>query len=176
MPARMRLWLWTGLAAPACVLALAACGGSSKPKRALSHAGVFMAFSRCMRSNGVTNFPDPSSGGGIQLSASVNTESPAFKAAQNNCFKLLPHGGPFGHKPSARQIRDVTNSAACMREHGVTGFPDPIVSSEPPNDVLNPVNYGSITDAGGLIIAIPKSIDEQSPAFEKAAKTCGFNG
>jgi hypothetical protein len=62
-----------------------------------------------------------------------------------------------------------------MRRHGVSGFPDPIVSQAPPTS-LNPANYSSIQAGNGLIIAIPKSIDEQSPAFRNAAKACSFGG
>jgi len=132
-----------------------------------------------MRAHGVTNFPDPSgSGGGINISGTgINPRSPAFRAAQTVCFKLLPGGGPNSHTASAAQIREADATAQCMREHGVTGFPDPIISNKPPYDLnLNPANYSSIEAGGGMIIAIPRSIDAQSPAFENAAKACKFSG
>jgi len=128
-----------------------------------------------MRAHGVTNFPDPS-GHGINISGTgINPRSPAFEAAQAKCFKLMPGGGPQGHPASAAAIRQADATAQCMRDHGITGFPDPIVSQAPPSS-LNPANYSSIMAGGGLIIAIPKSINESSPAFQKAAKTCGFGG
>jgi hypothetical protein len=171
MPARLQLGVLSGFAALACVLALAACGGSSKPKHASSHANAFIGFSKCMRAHGVSNFPDPSDGGGIHLSNNINTRSPVFKTAQTTCFKLLPGGGPGNHKPSATQIADTTRTAQCMRKHGVSGYPDPIVSSEPPTD-LNPALYSQVSDQDGIITAIPKSINPQSPVFQKAAKSC----
>jgi hypothetical protein len=163
----------TLIAALASILLLSACGGSSKPKR--SNSNPLIAMSKCMRAHGVTNFPDPT-GHGINIGGTgINPRSPAFQAAQETCFKLLPGGGPQGHPASAAEIRQATATAACMRRHGVTGFPDPIVSQEPPTS-LNPANYSSIQAGGGLIIAIPKSIDENSPAFKDAAKACNFGG
>jgi hypothetical protein len=170
MPARLQAGVLTGVAALASILALAACGGSSKPKPPSSHASAFIGFSKCMRAHGVSNFPDPT-GGGIHLGSNINPQSPVFRAAQTVCFKLLPGGGPGGHKPSATQIADARKTAECMRSHGVSGYPDPIVSSEPPTD-LNQALYSQVSDQDGIIIAIPKAIDPQSPAFQKAAKIC----
>ena len=161
----------TGLAALASIFVLAACGGSSKPEHA--HNNPLIALSKCMRAHGVTHFPDPS-GHGINLGGTgLNPRSPAFQAAQQTCFKLMPGGGPQGRPASAQEIKQADQTAACMRAHGVTGFPDPIVSQASPTS-LNPANYSSIQAGNGLIIAIPKSIDESSPAFIKAAKTCHF--
>jgi hypothetical protein len=176
MPARLQLGVLSSFAALACVLMLSACGGSSKPKPQASRANVFMALSKCMRAHGVTNFPDPSSGGEINIAGTgVNPRSPAFKGAQTVCFKRLPGGGPLNHKASAQQIGDARQTSECMRGHGVSDFPDPIVSnSNVPPSSLNPTNYSQISDSGGIIIAIPNSINTQSPAFEKAAKACQF--
>lgn len=61
-------------------------------------------FATCMRSHGVTNFPDPqSSGGGIRISlkasasGGLDPSSPIFQAAQKACrgsLPPLPGGGP----------------------------------------------------------------------------------
>jgi hypothetical protein len=172
MPARLQLGVLSGFAALASILMLSACGGSAKPKHASGRANVFIGYSKCMRAHGVTNFPDPSSRGGINIAGTgLNPRSPAFEGAQTACSKLLPGGGPANHKPSATQIADARKAAECMRSHGVSGYPDPIVSNEPPTS-LNPASYSQISDSGGIIIAIPKSIDPQSPVFQKAAKTC----
>jgi hypothetical protein len=58
--------------------------------------------------------------------------------------------------------------SACMRKHGISDFPDP--SSSPPS---NPGNSG-ILGSGGYYLAVPKSIDTRSPAFEQAAATCNL--
>jgi len=58
-----------------------------------------LKFSACMRSHGVTNFPDPqfSSGGGIRIKiqpgpggSGLDPSSPIFQAAQKACGSLLP--------------------------------------------------------------------------------------
>lgn len=57
-----------------------------------------LAYSKCMRDNGVAGFPDPQvqSGGGVGLSLGpgVNPTSPTFKSADAKCKKLMP--GPPG--------------------------------------------------------------------------------
>jgi hypothetical protein len=63
-----------------------------------------LKFSQCMRSHGVTNFPDPQSSGGgahigIRISANsgLDPSSPIFQAAQKACqgnLPLLSAGGP----------------------------------------------------------------------------------
>jgi hypothetical protein len=156
-------------------VALAACGSSSNRPAAKSHADTGIAFSRCLRSHGITDFPDPSSGGGgVQFHISgngPNPASPAFRSARASCSKLLPGGGPRTHA-SAKEIKQDTEIAECMREHGVTGFPDPVVTSTPPG--INPADYSSAEYGNGIFIGIPKSINVTSPAFEAAAKACGF--
>jgi hypothetical protein len=47
-----------------------------------------LEFSKCVRSNGIPNFPDPkASNQGISTGAApgVNPRSPLFQAAQNDC-------------------------------------------------------------------------------------------
>ena len=175
MPARPQLGVLSSFAALACVLSLASCGGSSKPKHS-SHQSPFIAFSKCMRAHGITNFPDPSGGGGLNIGGTgINTRSPAFQAAQGTCFKLMPGGGPNSHKASAQEIQQATQTAQCMRAHGVSGYPDPIISTGLPSN-LNQANYSSISAGDGIVIAIPKSINPQSPVFVKAAKACQTRG
>jgi hypothetical protein len=63
-----------------------------------------LKFSQCMRSHGVTGFPDPqSSGDGVRISLKVSASggldprSPLFQAAQKACGSALPPlpgGGP----------------------------------------------------------------------------------
>ena len=57
-----------------------------------------------------------------------------------------------------------------MRQHGVSGFPDPKTSFPPK---LAP-RGGVIADREGAILAIPQTV-EQSPAFTNAVRVCGFN-
>jgi hypothetical protein len=171
---------WITLAAVTCALAIGACGSSGtpdsstgKPSPSSLHEAA-LAFSQCMRSHGVTNFPDPSSGGGglrIQIgpNSGVNPSSPAFKSAQASCRKLLPGGGPGSGHPSAQDKAQMLQLSECMRRHGITDFPDPTLS--PPS---SPAGYSAVMDRNGVALAIPNTIDTQSPAFKQAAAACKF--
>jgi hypothetical protein len=120
-----------------------------------------------MRAHGVPNFPDPA-GGGITLSA-INTQSPAFHAAQNACQKLLLGGLPGSGGHLATRIKQGVKLAACMRAHGLATFPDPTAS--PPSTLPAPdaVFLGGPDGAFSLTASMVRS-----PAFKQAAATCGF--
>jgi hypothetical protein len=127
-----------------------------------------------MRSHGVPNLPDPGSGGGIQIEAGseINPESPAFKAAQAKCAKLLPRGRPGGpgNTTSKQAEEQMLAVSKCMRAHGVTGFPDPTPGPAPSNLQEFSIAIGR----GGVSLLVPKTIDISSPAFKQAATTCHF--
>jgi hypothetical protein len=162
----------TALAALGCALAIAACGSSGKSNNKSARASQGIQFASCMRAHGVPNFPDPSGGGGIEISpgSGINPFSPSFTAAQSACRKLLPGGGPPA-QASAQVEQLMLQTSQCMRAHGITAFPDP--THTPPS---SPAGYTSIDDRGGVVLAIPDTIDEQSPAFEQASRACKFNG
>ena len=100
----------------ACALALAACGFSGNSSEAASSGGPespavaadFLKFSRCMRSHGVPNFPDPTTGHGIQFTSSsgLDPASPAFKSARSACKKVLPGGGPGNAPPPSASVHE----------------------------------------------------------------------
>ncbi|MGO9898427.1 MAG: hypothetical protein ACLP0J_01765 [Solirubrobacteraceae bacterium] len=152
-----------------CTTAIAACGSSGNRSQSV-HQNGFLAFSECMRSHGVPNFPDPSSGGGIHLSSGMNPSSPAFKAAQASCYKLMPGGGPGAAHPSAQAESQTLKISECMRQHGVVGFPDPTLSMP-----SSPAGYSILEDRGGVVLAVPSTINPASPVFKQAATACGFH-
>lgn len=57
-----------------------------------------LKYARCMRSHGITKFPDPNNGGGKQSLSQygIDTNSPAFKAADKACASLLGAGSNGG--------------------------------------------------------------------------------
>jgi hypothetical protein len=168
MPKRLALIL-------ACGLGIAACGSSSNNETKNTRKGYSqaLAFSKCMRAHGVSNFPDPTTrGGGVELSigsSSVNTEAPAFQSAQASCKHLLPGGGPDSGPPSPQAMAQMLHVSQCMRAHGISGFPDP--TTRPP---ANPADYSGVMGHNGVWLAIPNSIDPQSPGFKQAAAACNF--
>jgi hypothetical protein len=92
-----------------------------------------LAYSSCMRSHGVPNFPDPASSGGIPKTAAISAETAVsnsqVRAAQNACQHLIT-----GESLSGQPIQTITvqqqqyylKAAACMRSHGITNFPEPV--------------------------------------------------
>jgi hypothetical protein len=126
-----------------------------------SGSGNPTAFSECMRSHGVPNFPDPDSQGHIKITGGVSngktfgvdTNSPQFKAADRACRKLQPNGGKPSAAQQAKEQQAMLKFAQCMRSHGVPKFPDP--------------------NAGGLLTLGNKSgIDPNTPQFKAAQQTC----
>ena len=137
-----------------------------------------------MRAHGVPNFPDPSTSGAFQVQISgyhtrvvlgdipgVNSVSPAFKAAESACQKLLPAGFPQSGPPSAAAMAQARTWAQCMRAHGVPNFPDPTTTmpsgGAPFNGVVNAIN-------GAVFVLPAATIDVRSPAFKQAATACLF--
>jgi hypothetical protein len=151
--------------------AAASGGSSSSPEESSASAQQkIIAFSQCMRSHGVPEFPDPSEGHIVVRSSDrnghvtgVNPNSPQFQAASKACAKFSPKGGK---PPSAAEQTKLQEQALkfsqCMRTHGVPSFPDPEFSH------------------GGVGIGIhisgkqggPSRIDPSSPQFQAAQKAC----
>ncbi|MFF5249966.1 hypothetical protein ACFY3V_37270 [Streptosporangium sp. NPDC000095] len=66
-------------------------GGGTDPQRAES----MREFAKCMRENGVEEFPDPE-GGGLRVTGAIG-EDPDFQTAQEKCSKkFLPEAGQGG--------------------------------------------------------------------------------
>jgi hypothetical protein len=167
-----RLARWPLLVAVSGAVLIGGCGSAGHSATISAHYSRSLRFSTCMRSHGVTNFPDPGTSGGINLAAGsgINPFSPGFKAAQAACRSLFPGPGGGNQHPSAEQIAAARQTSECMRHHGVTGFPDPTL--KPPS---SPAGYGILEDRGGVITAVPNSIDPASPVFVTAAKACHFS-
>lgn len=162
--------------ASTCAILLAACGSSSPASLSAasggaspSHVHAAIAFTSCMRSHGVPNMPDPSGGGGIQIPSGVNPFSPAFKAAQAHCAKLMPGGPPPSGPPTEQDKLQMLHVSECMRAHGLNNFPDPTFS--PPADIAD---YSIAIGRGGVFILVPKSIDPTTALFQRAAQSCRF--
>jgi hypothetical protein len=170
-------FLSVALAAVGCVVTLAACG-SSKSSGTAAASGQFsqgVKYSDCMRSHGVSNFPDPKSvGGGLNFHIpdnSIDPYSPSFTAARSDCAKLLPGPRPGAQHPTAQEVAQTLKISECMRRRGVSGFPDPTLKM-PSNP--GPGEYSILEDNGGVVLAVPSTISPGSPVFKQAAAACGF--
>ena len=122
----------------AMVVLMSACGSSapagtsassSSGSNTAANAQKAVKFAECMRSNGVSEFPDPGPSGSFTIDGVVNGSSldpnaPAFKQALSACRDLEP-AGFTGSKRSAQQTQAALKFAQCIRANGVKGFPDP---------------------------------------------------
>jgi hypothetical protein len=129
-----RVWLLLTCMVGA-VLLLTACGssgGSSSTSATISAQTTtfqkVLAFSECMRSHGVLNFPDPNVNGAITLPTGANkidlTSAPV-KAAIATCRHIFPNDGVLNPEEQEKVLNALLAFSQCMRSHGVTNFPDP---------------------------------------------------
>lgn len=103
---------------------------------------ALLEVAECMRSNGVTEFPDPvvSADGTASFdfqamaTSGIDRESTAFRQAIDECGELLEGttlgGGPFGDDPDAEDR--LLEFAQCMRDNGVPDFEDPQIGTAGP--------------------------------------------
>jgi hypothetical protein len=118
----------------------------------LADAQKAVKFAECMRSNGVSEFPDPGGSGKITIDAvangsSLDTSTPAFKEAISACKDLEP-AGFMGSTRSSQQQQAALRFAQCIRDNGVKDFPDPV-----PNGPLVDTNrIPSSGEPGGMSI------------------------
>lgn len=162
-----------GLGLVAIVALISACG-SSAPANTGSGAGHITAsaqkavkFAKCMRGNGVSEFPDPGPSGsftidGIANGSSLDPNAPAFKQALSACKGLEPSGFT-GRKRSSQQQQAALKFARCIRANGVSDFPDPILNG-PLVDTNRIPSSAQPGGMGALHAAMQKCSDEASAA------------
>lgn len=134
---------------------LVGCGSSPTSDTAI-RTGGWVAFAGCMRTNGVTSYPDPDSSGRPPKRSlqQLGVSSARFQTAERACRHLLPGGGV---PPSATERQQVKAQglafARCVRAHGVPSFPDPDSTGRIPD----PASVG---------------VDQGSPKFQAANDRC----
>jgi hypothetical protein len=152
-------------------LVASACGGSSSTKVAQvgptqttttgavssrsAKLAAAVAYSTCMRRQGVPQYPDPNASGDSHIGIPKN--SPQFKAAERTCRKLLPNGGEPTPQEQAQYLQQALAYAACMRGHGVPKFPDPTKGPDGGPD------WGAIPSSG---------VNLNSPLVKAAQRAC----
>jgi hypothetical protein len=86
-----------------------------------------LRYARCMRENGVPNFPDPNVGENGELTQELNGEGfdpQSLEKAQDTCKRYLPNGGE-PQKLDPQRLEQLRKMAQCIRRHGFPDFPDP---------------------------------------------------
>jgi hypothetical protein len=168
-------------------LLAAACGGSSAGANTFAPGATYaqtLAFAKCMRANGVPNFPNPDRQGNFN---SANPEVQAMDgdggspqggphtiSPQRNvlmlCRSVLPNAGTGltleqMQQISQQNLRDAVLAAKCMRKHGITNFADPVAS--------NSNQGGGGVSWQPVISAIQAgSLSTSTPSYEAAFMAC----
>jgi hypothetical protein len=150
-------------------LAVAACGGSGDPSASgtgttkgpnAATKKALLQFAQCMRDHGI-DMPDPNfSGGRVTMQSSARNISPEKqKAAEQACQKYQAKIKPPATSAAEKEQfkKKALANAQCMRDHGITNFPDPQFDAN-----------------GGAQISIGKGngIDPNSAKFQAAQKAC----
>ena len=160
---KLRAAMFAAAIAASAALLLAGCGGSSPSSTSTGGGGSgssaaagggdsgaarpptgvpadAVKFARCIRSHGVSDFPDPSSSGQLTIPPD-DRNTPAFKSASKACQSLMAAGaggiGPSGQKSDLSRAQEL-QLAKCLRSHGVPNFPDPTPSGAVPPGSVNP--------------------------------------
>ena len=111
-------------------------GGSASARAGASLAEA-VAYSQCIRSHGVPNFPDPvqtPSGGYGYRTPGIDPNSAAFQGALQACRALPSPWNSTGQQLSPAQQQAWLNWVQCIRAHGVPDFPDPTFSGSEVHD------------------------------------------
>jgi hypothetical protein len=143
----------------------AAGSGESSPESTASTQQKMVAFSQCMRSHGVPEFPEPVEGHLLIHSSDhnghvtgVDPQSSQFQTAEKACKSLAPPRRAPSPALQAKMQESALKFSQCMRTHGVPNFPDPTFSG------------------GGAKLTLKASgangIDPNSPQFRAAQRTC----
>ncbi|MER5770771.1 hypothetical protein [Streptomyces sp. NPDC001985] len=134
-------------------------GGNSAPKGegtgTADRTAALVAYSQCMRENGVASFPDPVDGRlrlQVQRGGPLDPENATYKSAQQACKDKEPPGLASGSGAGSDQEKQLLKFVSCMRENGVPAFPDPV--------------------EGRLQLNRGPELDPESQVFKKAEETC----
>jgi hypothetical protein len=121
-----------------------------------------LEFSKCMRENGVPDFPDPefNDEGGIMINRSGGPDSvdrEAEEKAMKACEDKMPRGGGnFSEEDRAKMQDAFLEYAKCMRENGID-MPDPDFSE----------------GGGAFRMGVGgDGMNPDDPAFKKADEAC----
>ncbi|GIE13808.1 hypothetical protein [Paractinoplanes ferrugineus] len=142
----------TGASQPAGGAEIPSGGGGAELSQRQIYDGL-LKYSKCMREHGVSSFPDPVIGKGLQVNGNeVGQGTAAYKSADDVCKSLMPGGAGADDAPADRTA--ALKYSKCMRDQGVTKFPDPAANGSVDLDI----------DKIGMA--------PDNPVFQAALKAC----
>ncbi|MCX4671872.1 hypothetical protein OG453_35200 [Streptomyces sp. NBC_01381] len=85
-----------------------------------------LAYSKCMRANGVPDYPDPEqdADGRVIMNPGNGQNDPKTQQAMEACRDKMPQGRSR-ENGGKMDTSKVTSWAKCIRENGIPKFPDP---------------------------------------------------
>jgi hypothetical protein len=112
-------------------------------------------FARCMRDNGIADFPDPDPDGPTEFSLKGGAdEQQKFADASEACAEFAPGKGGAPGPMDQATLDKFRQFSQCMRDHGIADFPDPQ------------------TEGGGIRVELGGNLDPDSDAFTAAQDAC----
>ncbi|WP_238010371.1 hypothetical protein KZZ52_53875 [Dactylosporangium sp. AC04546] len=128
-------------------------GGGSGKRNPEADQEAFLNFAKCMREHGIPMDDPQMDDGRIQMSMPEGTDKEKVDAAQEACKQYMPNGGePMKADPAT--VEQMRKFSQCMRDNGITNFPDP-------------------SEDGGIAIDVNKlGVDPKSEEFKKAEEKC----
>lgn len=119
-----------------------------------------MAYSECMRTHHLPDFPDPDSRGRLLVNVHPGSDllpsSHQYQSANKACRHLLPNDGQQTAAQAQQQLAQLLRYSHCMRSHGVQNFPDPTFTNG---------HASLLFERGG-------AIDPSAPQFRNAQEAC----
>jgi hypothetical protein len=118
-----------------------------------------LKFARCMREHGI-DMDDPQPGQrGIRLTQPKGVSPQKMKAADEACRKYLEAVKPPQlSEEEQKEFREAAlANAQCMRDHGITNFPDPTFDAD---------------GAAGIKLDKKSGLNPDDPKFQAAQKAC----
>lgn len=110
-----------------------------------------LLYAKCMRDNGVPDFPDPDPNGEfLGADHEEQQDDPTFLAATEACRDLAP-GGEHQDTGDPAFVEQMREFSQCMRDNGLPDYPDP--------------------DANGQLRGVGHEV-EGDPNFQAAMEAC----